>query len=97
MLAHLQGHGIGPFCVLVKRIKSEIFKRGARDADAMALEMSQHEHYQTFRSLGKITTPPAGYTRIRVHWVFAVKHDGRHKARLVADGHLTDYPSESIR
>jgi hypothetical protein len=35
--------------------------------------------------------PPAGSKRIRVHIVYGVKHDGRHKARLVvADGHLTD-------
>jgi len=27
--------------------------------------------------------------------VFNVKHDGRHKARLVTDGHLTDTPVES--
>jgi hypothetical protein len=25
-----------------------------------------------------------------------VKHDGRHKARLVADGHLTDVPVDSV-
>ena len=25
-----------------------------------------------------------------------MKHDGRHKARLVADGHLTDVPLESV-
>ena len=29
--------------------------------------------------------PPKGYHRINVHLVFAVKFDGRHKARLVAD------------
>ena len=28
--------------------------------------------------------------------VFAVKHDGRHKARLVAGGHLTDTPIDSV-
>ena len=28
--------------------------------------------------------------------VFDVKHDGRHKARCVADGHLTDTPLESV-
>ena len=32
----------------------------------------------------------------RVHMVFDVKHDGRHKARLVADGHLTQTPVESV-
>ncbi len=27
---------------------------------------------------------------------FDVKYDGRHKARLVADGHLTQLPVESV-
>ena len=31
-----------------------------------------------------------------MHLVFAVKFDGRHKARLVADGHLTPEPIENI-
>ena len=34
--------------------------------------------------------------RIKVHLVFAVKFDGRHKARLGADGHLTAEPIENI-
>jgi Reverse transcriptase (RNA-dependent DNA polymerase) len=37
-----------------------------------------------------------GYKKIQVHLIFDVKHDGRHKARLVADGHLTDIPLESV-
>ena len=40
--------------------------------------------------------PPKGYHRIKVHLVFAVKFDGRHKARLVADGHLNPEPIENI-
>eukprot|EP00957_Ditylum_brightwellii_P031038 2352072-Ditylum_brightwellii.AAC.1 len=28
--------------------------------------------------------------------VYAVKHDGRHKSRIVAGGHLTDAPVESV-
>ena len=39
---------------------------------------------------------PKGYHRINVHLVFAVKFDGRHKARLVVDGHLTPEPIENI-
>ena len=39
---------------------------------------------------------PNGYHRIKVHLVFAVKFDGRHKARLVTDGHLTPQPIENI-
>ena len=34
--------------------------------------------------------------RIRVRFVFDVKHDGRHKAQLVAGGHLTDVPDNSV-
>ena len=37
---------------------------------------------------------PLGYQKIRVHLILAVKYDGRHKARLVADGHLTPEPVE---
>jgi hypothetical protein len=40
--------------------------------------------------------PPEGYKRINVHFVYAVKHDGRYKARLVAGGHLTDTPIDSV-
>ena len=44
----------------------------------------------------KVMNPPKGYHMIKVHLVFAVKFDGRHKARLVADGHLTPEPIETI-
>ena len=44
----------------------------------------------------KVMNPPKGYHRIKVHLIFAVKFDGRHKARLVADGHLTPDPIENI-
>ncbi|GAX27530.1 hypothetical protein FisN_UnNu102, partial [Fistulifera solaris] len=66
--------------------------------DAVALELLQIEEYHTFKDLGHKSTvkPPPGYKRIRVHLVFDVKHDGRHKARLVADGHLTEVPTESV-
>lgn len=56
------------------------------------LEMKQIMEYDTFHSIGKHTHPPDGYKNICVHLVFTIKHDGRHKARLVADGHLTDLP-----
>ena len=44
----------------------------------------------------KIINPTKGYHRIKVYLVFAVKFDGRHKARLVTDGHLTPEPIENI-
>ena len=42
-----------------------------------------------------INAPP-GYQKIRVHRIFVVKYDGRHKTRLVADEHLTPEPVKSI-
>jgi hypothetical protein len=59
--------------------------------DAADLEIKQIFDYQTFIDHGHHTKSkaPIGYKKIRVHFVFDVKHDGRHKARLVADGHLT--------
>ena len=33
---------------------------------------------------------------IKVHMVYAVKHDGRHRACLVAGGHLTETPIDSV-
>ena len=68
--------------------------------EATALEMKSLHEYDTFKDFGHKdkpgSKPPDGYKKIRVHLVFAVKHDGRHKARLVADGHLTDIPIESV-
>lgn len=61
-------------------------------------EMGVMGEYEVFKDHGHKdkVKPPDGYKKIRVHLVFAVKHDGRHKARLVADGHLTDVPTESV-
>lgn len=66
--------------------------------DAADLEIKQIAEYKVFVDHGHHTksTPPPGYKKIRVHFVFDVKHDGRHKGRLVADGHLTDIPLESV-
>ena len=44
----------------------------------------------------RITSTPQGYQKIKLHLVFACKHDGHHKARLVAGGHLTPDPIDSI-
>jgi hypothetical protein len=66
--------------------------------DAVALEMLQMTEYEVFRNLGhrNRVQPPSGHKKIRVHLIFNVKHDGRHRARLVADGHLTDPGTESV-
>jgi hypothetical protein len=71
--------------------------------DAIDTELQQIADYDTFTDHGKaifedktIINAPQGYQKIRVHLVFAVKHDGRHKARLVADGHLTPKPLDTV-
>ena len=60
------------------------------------LEMGQLHEYDTFQDKGIGTTPGEGYKKIRVHLVYAVKHDGRHKARLCANGNLTEIPISSV-
>jgi hypothetical protein len=61
--------------------------------DAELLEITQLQEYNAFKESGH--TPPAGHKFITVHIVYAVKHDSRHKARIVAGGHLTGAPTES--
>ena len=55
----------------------------------------KHEKVQYDRQK-KVINAPQGYQEIRVHRIFAVKYDGRHKSRLVADGCLAPEPVESI-
>ncbi|MGL5917965.1 MAG: reverse transcriptase domain-containing protein, partial [Cetobacterium sp.] len=64
--------------------------------DSEYVELSQIVDYSTFNNLGHYVPGPAGYKKITVHLVYAVKHDGRHKARLVAGGHLTETPLDSV-
>jgi hypothetical protein len=63
-----------------------------------SIELGQIDEYVTFINKGHHTkvSPPNGFKKIRVHLVFDIKHDGRHKARLVADGHLTDILLDSV-
>ena len=71
--------------------------------DAMDLELTQIHEYKVFKDTGKAqfhdgkAVTPDGFQKIRVHFVYAVKHDGEFKARLVADGHPTKEPVVSLR
>jgi hypothetical protein len=51
--------------------------------------------YKTFVDLEPDGEAPPGYKKIRCHIIYDVKHDGRHKAHIVAGGHLTDPNTES--
>ena len=60
--------------------------------DCTRLEVTQLNEYETFTDLGKDGKPPEGYKKISAHLAYDVDHDGRHKARYVADEHKTDIP-----
>ena len=69
------------------------------------MEMDQINEYQVLKDHGKakydpktkrIINAPEGYQEINVYLIFACKHDGHHTANLVAGGHLTLDPIDSI-
>ena len=72
--------------------------------DAIKLEMESMLEYKVFKKWDKaildkhkkVMDSNKGYHRIKVHVVLAVKFDGRHKSRLVADGNLTPEPVENM-
>ena len=72
--------------------------------DAIKLEMESMLEYEVFKKWDKaildkykkVMNSPKEYHRTKVHLVFAVKFDGRHKPRLVADGYLIPEPIENI-
>ena len=89
------------FGVLVPRNHAQAMKLDQTNGntkwqDAEATKMSQLQEYQTFIDKGKGSLHPHGHKKIRCHMIYDVKHDGRHKARLVAGGHLTDPSSDSV-
>jgi CRISPR/Cas system CSM-associated protein Csm4 (group 5 of RAMP superfamily) len=66
--------------------------------DAIKTELKQIDEFKVFIDKGhhtKTKTPP-GYKKIQVHLIFDVKHKGRHKANLVADGYHTNVTLESV-
>ena len=58
-------------------------------ADAIKLELQESQLYSCFRALSREEMAPDEYQFVPMHMVFAVKHDLRHKARLVIGGHVT--------
>ena len=73
--------------------------------DATKMELDQINIYQVFIDHGivkynckskRVMNAPLGHQKIKLHLAFACKHDGHHKARPVADGHITPDPIDSI-
>jgi len=58
-------------------------------------ELDSIDEYNTFHDVGKGTTPN-GYKKIQYHIIYAVKHDLGRKAKLVADGNITETPLTSV-
>ena len=59
-------------------------------ADAIETEVNLlAKEFTCFRILKKGESAPPGYNYIPLLWTFAVKFDGRHRARCVAGGHRT--------
>ena len=65
-----------------------------KSSGSIKLEIDPQHDYETFNDLGKTTSKRT--QKNRVHFVFDVKHDGRHKARVVVDGNPTDVPLSSV-
>jgi len=65
-------------------------------ADAENAEIFMIDEFSMFKDLGFGGNPGPDYKKIRVHMVNAVEHDGQHKARLVAGGHLMETPINSV-
>ena len=65
-------------------------------SDATKTDMVHLDEYDTFKELGKYSSSPVGYKKIRIYLFYDVKHDGRNKYKLVADGHITDILVESV-
>jgi len=89
------------FGVMVPRTHAQVLELDKQNGntkwqDAEATEMKQLSEYNTFVDKGIDGVVPSGYKKIRCHMIYNVKHDGRHKARLVAGGHLTDPNTESV-
>ena len=85
-------------------LRIDALNKSTRLHDTEQLELEQIDEYDTFiekdkaklDSKGRVLNAWQGYKKIRAHFVFDIKHDRRHKARLVANGHLTEVPKDSV-
>ena len=57
---------------------------------------TKHQRVKWDSNQKQIINAPPNHQKIRVNMMFVGKHNGRHKARLVADGSLTPEPVENI-
>jgi hypothetical protein len=79
-------------------LKLDELNQNTKWESATITKIRQLKEYECFIDAGIYgrDKPPGGHKKIRAHLVFDVKHDGCHKARYVAGGHLTDVPNASV-
>ena len=81
----------------IKQLKQIYDKNGNNKwAEAEAQEMKSFQEFGVFKDLGKGGKPHEGYEKVKLIVVYDVKHDGWHKTWIIAGGHLTDIPTESV-
>jgi hypothetical protein len=64
---------------------------------SMKKELDDIDSYSTFENMGRISDgaqAPKDHQRVRVHFVYDIKPDGRRKSRLVAGGNMLDPPKD---
>ena len=89
------------FGVQVPRSVQEAYKLDQENGNelwrqAMDAEINQLLDYETFVDKGMIQSAPEGYQLIKCRMIFAVKQDGRRMGCLVAGGHMTKHPEDSV-
>ena len=57
---------------------------------------TEHQIVKWGSNHNRIINAPPNHQTIRVNLIYVVKHDGTHKAKLVAEGSLTPEPVENI-
>ena len=86
-------------------LEFDIENNNTKWADATREEMdiikeqqvfTKHQRVKWDSSHKRVINAAPNHQKVRVNLIFGVKHDGRHKARLVADGSLTPEPVENI-
>ena len=82
-------------CNLQDAYKLDVVNGNSKWAEAIRVEVNKLKDYDVFLAMAEGAEAPEGYSRIPLHWVFDVKHDFRHRARIVAGGHVAPIPDES--
>ena len=90
MVKHM--HGIPLPCSARQGLELDKVQTNHKWRDAMAKEISLMKDFKVFEPIGREVhlSCSKGWQYAPLHWVFAVKNDLRHKARLVIGGHVTN-------